>query len=181
MKPGTLVLAASTLWMVGAGDAGAQTAGSGNSELDRAQALADSGRTDEARASLGAWYGASQAPEPVELSRARLLRARLASDPDSAELDYVWVAIEGDAAHAPEAFLRLAQLRLLRGEHGVPHGPTRTLLPRTRRGVLAEGPPGPPAGHALRHSIETPGTARADALPATLVRCKGRGACACCY
>jgi tetratricopeptide (TPR) repeat protein len=31
-------------------------------------------------------------------------------------LDYVWVAIEGDAAHAPEAFLRLAQLRLLRGE-----------------------------------------------------------------
>ena len=44
------------------------------------------------------------------------MRARLASDPDSAELDYVWVAIEGDAAHAPEAFLRLAQLRLLRGE-----------------------------------------------------------------
>jgi len=116
VKPGALVLAASTLWILGAGHAGAQTAGSGNSELDRAQALADSGRTDEARASLGAWYGASQAPEPVELSRARLLRARLASDPDSAELDYVWVAIEGDAAHAPQAFLRLAQLRLLRGE-----------------------------------------------------------------
>ena len=116
MKPGALVLAASTLWIVAAGHAGAQTAGSAISELDRAQALADSGRTDEARASLGAWYGESQAPGPVEISRARMLRARLASDPDSAELDYVWVAIEGDAAHAPEAFLRLAQLRLLRGE-----------------------------------------------------------------
>ncbi len=116
MKAGALVFAAITSCFVGAGHAAAQTAGSGISELDRAQALADSGRTDEARASLGVWYGASQAPGPVELSRARLLRARLASDPDSAELDYVWVAIEGDAAHAPEAFLRLAQLRLLRGE-----------------------------------------------------------------
>jgi tetratricopeptide (TPR) repeat protein len=116
VKAGALVFAAITSCFVGAGHAAAQTAGSGISELDRAQALADSGRTDEARASLGVWYGASQAPGPVELSRARLLRARLASDPDSAELDYVWVAIEGDAAHAPEAFLRLAQLRLLRGE-----------------------------------------------------------------
>jgi tetratricopeptide (TPR) repeat protein len=116
VKAGALVFAAITSCFVGAGHAAAQTAGSGISELDRAQALADSGRTDEARASLGVWYGASQAPGPVELSLARLLRARLASDPDSAELDYVWVAIEGDAAHAPEAFLRLAQLRLLRGE-----------------------------------------------------------------
>ncbi|MEJ2334324.1 MAG: SPOR domain-containing protein [Gemmatimonadales bacterium] len=116
MNRGTLVLAVGTLWIAVAGHAGAQTSGSGVSELDRAQALADSGRTDAARASLDAWYGASEAPGPVELSRARLLRARLASDPDSAELDYVWVTIEGDAAHAPEALLRLAQLRLLRGE-----------------------------------------------------------------
>jgi hypothetical protein len=116
VRPGALVLAASTLWITGADHAGAQTSGATISDLDRAQALADSGRTDEARASLGAWYGASREPGSVELSRARLLRARLASDPDSAELDYVWVTIEGDAAYAPEAFLRLAQLRLLRGE-----------------------------------------------------------------
>lgn len=116
VKPGALVLAASGLWIAGAGYAPAQTSASGMSALDRVEALADSGRTDEARASLASWHAASQAPGPAELSRARLLRARLASDPDSAELDYVWVAIEGDAAHAPAALLRLAQLRLLRGE-----------------------------------------------------------------
>lgn len=100
-----------------AAEAGGQTTETGGAEaLARAEALADSGRTEEARRALRAWYGSPGASGGETLTRARLLRARLASDPDSAEADYVWVAIEGEAAHAPEAWLRLAQLRLLRGE-----------------------------------------------------------------
>lgn len=140
MKPGALLLAASILWGTGTDESVAQSADSGAPELDRAEALADSGRTEEARAALGAWYGASQDPGLAELSRARLLRARLASDPDSAELDYVWVAIEGDAAHAPEASLRLAQLRLLRGE------PERALADLER--LRASHPTDPRVGEA---------------------------------
>jgi tetratricopeptide (TPR) repeat protein len=80
------------------------------------QALADSGQTTEARSELEAWLASAASRTAVEISWARLLRARLSADPESAEVDYVWVAIEGDAAHAPEALLRLAQLRLMRGE-----------------------------------------------------------------
>ena len=85
-------------------------------ELARIRALADSGRVAEAREALGAWYASGPAPEGEEASRARFLRARLSANPDSAEADYVWVAIEGGSAFAPEAWLRLAQLRLLRGD-----------------------------------------------------------------
>lgn len=84
--------------------------------LPRIQALADSGQTAQARAALGAWFASGAPRTSVEISWARLLRGRLSSQSDSAEVDYVWVTIEGDPAHAPEAMLRLAQLRLMRGE-----------------------------------------------------------------
>lgn len=105
------------LWLAFAADGNAQSPGSSPAvELAKARALADSGRVEEARAYLEAWFSTGDPDGREELSLARLLRARLASDPDSAEADYVWVAIEGDATYAPEASMRLAQLRLVRGE-----------------------------------------------------------------
>ncbi len=123
MRPGCIpsprsgaAQALAALWLFAAAADGAAQSPDPASELARAQTLADSGRTEEARASLQAWFASGGRDEGEGASLARLLRARLASDPDSAESDYVWVAIEGDPAHAWEASMRLAQLRLMRGE-----------------------------------------------------------------
>jgi tetratricopeptide (TPR) repeat protein len=51
------------------------------------------------------------------MTRARFLRARLAADLDSAEVDYLWVAVEGGGIYGPLARLRLAQLHAARGSH----------------------------------------------------------------
>lgn len=147
--PPRVCLVALTVAIASAGGLRAQAAETPSRvELARIQALADSGRVDEAREALGAWHASGRAPGGEEASRARFLRARLTADPDSAEVDYVWVAIEGGSAFAPEAWLRLAQLRLLRGD------PERALADLER---LRTSYPGDPrtaeswlwTGHAL--------------------------------
>ncbi len=148
-RPTGVCLVALTAAIVSAGGLRAQAAETPRRvELARIQALADSGRVAEVREALGAWYASGPAPEGEEASWARFLRARLSADPDSAEADYVWVAIEGSSAFAPEAWLRLAQLRLLRGD------PERALADLER---LRTSYPGDPrtagswlwTGHAL--------------------------------
>ncbi len=148
-RPSRVCLVALTVAIASAGGLRAQAAETPRRvELARIQALADSGRVAEARKALGAWYASGPAPEREEAWSARFLRARLSADPDSAEVDYVWVAIEGGSAFASEAWLRLAQLRLLRGD------PERALVDLER---LRTSYPGDPrtseswlwTGHAL--------------------------------
>lgn len=145
-----VIIGAATLdASVASGQGAATEPGTG---LPAIQALADSGRATQARGALAAWLASSESPTRVEISWARLLRARLSADPDSAEADYVWVAIEGDAAHAPEALLRLAQLRLMRGE------PNRALADLDK--LRASYPGDPRAGEAwlwIGHSHEALG------------------------
>lgn len=114
------VLAAAWALLVGCGGTAlrAQTSPPhGLSALGEAEAAADSGRAEAARAALERWFEAhGERASRDEMARARLLRARLAQAADSAELEYLWVAIDGGPPHAAEAWLRLAQLHLARGE-----------------------------------------------------------------
>lgn len=87
------------------------------SGLDTAEAAADAGDISSARSLLGDWL----ASHPIdgtdrEITRARFLRARLSADLDSAQVDYLWVAVQGGEPYAAPARLRLAQLRATRGE-----------------------------------------------------------------
>lgn len=86
--------------------------------LDSVKAALDSGRVEAARTALQRWTR-TRAPEasPRQRARARLLRARLAEDADVARREYARVALEGGPEGA-RARLRLAQLRLARGQHG---------------------------------------------------------------
>jgi hypothetical protein len=87
--------------------------------LDAIEAAADSGRVERASELLGAWLASPAATAPdAEVGRALLLRARLATDPDSAEADYLEAALKGGSRTAATARLRLAQLRFTRGELG---------------------------------------------------------------
>ncbi len=89
----------------------------GSAALSRVETLAEAGRTDAARRELERWFeGPGDAASRREMARARLLRARLIRDADSAEVEYLWVAIDGGAPHGAAAWLRLAQLHLARGE-----------------------------------------------------------------
>lgn len=88
-------------------------------ELDAAEAALDAGRLEEARTALARWLeGGGLEERPDQAARARFLRARLTADPDSAEADYQWAALEGDARTGARARLALAQLRLARGDPG---------------------------------------------------------------
>lgn len=113
-------LAAAVVIGCGGGRAlGAQADPAGPSPLDAVEAALDSGHVEEARRGLARWFDRERGPVAGrELSRARFLRARLSRDPDSAEIEYLWVAIEGGRAYAPAAWLRLAQLHLARGRSG---------------------------------------------------------------
>ncbi len=94
--------------------AGQAPSGSG---LDMVEAALDSGRVELARAELTSWFAENEAAvDKSTLARARFLRGRMTADADSAEIDYIWVAIEGGRDYAPRAWLKLAQLRLVRGE-----------------------------------------------------------------
>lgn len=85
--------------------------------LDMVEAALDSGRVEVARAELGRWFGSQEDDAELEkLARARFLRARMTADADSAELDYIWVAIDGGGPYAAESWLKLAQLWLMRGD-----------------------------------------------------------------
>ena len=149
LRPTRVYLVALTAAIASAGGLRAQTVETPRRvELARIQVLADSGRVAEAREALDVWYASGPASEEEEASGARFLRARLSADPDSAEMDYVWVAIEGGSAFAPEAWLRLAQLRLLRGD------PERALADLERLRTSYPGDPRTAAswlwtGHAM--------------------------------
>lgn len=84
--------------------------------LDSAERAADLGRTDEARELLEGWFASPQAANrQADVEKARFLRARLTRDLDSARVDYLWVAIRGDARYGAAARLRLAQLYVAEG------------------------------------------------------------------
>ena len=86
-------------------------------ELHRIEAGADSGRVAEARTDLERWFAehGSEA-DRRSLARARFLRARLSQDADSARSEYLWIAIDGGSEYGAPAWLRLAQLDLVRGD-----------------------------------------------------------------
>ncbi len=85
--------------------------------LDIVEAALDSGRVEVARAELDRWFGINEEEaERQKMARARYLRGRMTADADSAEIDYIWVAIDGGGPYAAEAWLKLAQLRLMRGD-----------------------------------------------------------------
>lgn len=97
--------------------AAAQTQRAPGPPLDEIEAMADAGRVAEARGALAAWFAAEQeTAERHDMVRARFLRARLTPDVDSAEVEYLWVAIDGGTPYGAAAWLRLAQLHLARGE-----------------------------------------------------------------
>lgn len=85
--------------------------------LDIVEAALDSGRVEVARAELDRWFGSNDPGAELErVARARFLRGRMTADADSAEIDYLWVAIDGGGPYADESWLKLAQLRLMRGD-----------------------------------------------------------------
>ena len=85
--------------------------------LDIIEAALDSGKVEEARSELERWFSEHQNDaEREKLAHARFLRGRMTTDADSAELDYLWVAIDGGGPYAAESWLKLAQLNLMRGD-----------------------------------------------------------------
>lgn len=97
--------------------AGASAQSTPPPDLERLEAAVDSGRVEGARDGVERWLATTGASAPADhLARARLLRARLMQDADSARMEYLWVAIDGRSAHGGEAWFRLAQLDLALGD-----------------------------------------------------------------
>ena len=95
-----------------AGPASAQDDGA----LTAAEVAADAGDLERARVYLRQWLDSPDAARPdADVSRALLLRARLAANVDSAEVDYLEAAVRGGERYGALARLRLAQLRLAEG------------------------------------------------------------------
>ncbi len=87
--------------------------------LSRVDSLVVAGQYADARTTLGRWWSArDQFDVPgSDMARALMLRARLASDPDDAEPDYLAVVLGyPTSTHAPEALLRLGQGLLATGD-----------------------------------------------------------------
>ncbi len=90
---------------------------SSSPSLEVAEAAADSGDVERARELLDAWIATREGDAPSDRwERARFLEARLAEDPDSARRLYARLAVESGSEIGARARLRLAQLRLARGE-----------------------------------------------------------------
>lgn len=88
----------------------------GPPSLDAVEAAADRGQLGEARGLLERWREArGDGADRAASERARLLAARLSTDPDSARTLYAGLAVSGGPDVAAEARLRLAQLRLAEG------------------------------------------------------------------
>lgn len=84
--------------------------------LDAAELAADAGDVTQAREYLRGWLDSEAAARPdADVGRALFLRARLAENVDSAEVDYLEAAVRGGEDYAALARLRLAQLRLTSG------------------------------------------------------------------
>jgi tetratricopeptide (TPR) repeat protein len=85
--------------------------------LDAAELAADAGDVERARQYLRSWLESEAAARAdADVGRALFLRARLAENVDSAAVDYLEAAVRGDEEYAALARLRLAQLRLTRGQ-----------------------------------------------------------------
>lgn len=85
--------------------------------LDIVEAALDSGRVEVARGELDRWFESNEDGAELEtMARARYLRGRMTANAEQAEIDYIWVAIDGGGPYAAEAWLKLAQLRLMRGD-----------------------------------------------------------------
>lgn len=87
------------------------------SRLDTVEAAADRAQRAVARTLLEEIAAAEPAWSRRDLARAHFLRARLMTDVDSAEVEYLTAAIDGEGPYASRARLRLAQLRLAHGDH----------------------------------------------------------------
>lgn len=112
MRATRLLLCAALLGCVGPAPLRAQSPA--GADLDGAEAALDAGRVEEARRDLREWlrtHGSRDLPP-----QARWLRARLALDVDSARQEYLRLAVDGRSDYAPRAWLRLAQLDLIRGD-----------------------------------------------------------------
>ncbi len=95
----------------------AQASGASPS-LEAIEAAADSGHAERARRALARWVQSrGDDVTPAVRAHADFLRGRLATDVDSATLAYTTVAIGGVLPWAAAARLRLAQLRLARGQY----------------------------------------------------------------
>ncbi len=89
----------------------------GESELDRIEALMGAGDYEGARTSLERWWAAAQDASAGARAQALMLRARLASDPQAAERDYLALALGyPTSTYAPTALLRLGQGFLATGD-----------------------------------------------------------------
>ncbi|MEJ2216129.1 MAG: SPOR domain-containing protein [Gemmatimonadota bacterium] len=85
--------------------------------LDQVEQLMQSGQYQQARQAIAQWWNATPDPGPRDAARAHLLRGRLAVDPDSAETDYLAIALGFPTQpQAAEALLRLGQLLVNKGE-----------------------------------------------------------------
>lgn len=103
---------AAALSIAFAGGASAQTI-----DLDAVEAIADRGDAVQARERLDVWLAANDGQASrAELTRAWFLRGRLMSDVDSAEVEYLRAAIDGDGPFASRARLRLGQMQLAKGD-----------------------------------------------------------------
>jgi len=114
MRRPILFTLAAVVFAASAQDTAAQ---GGDPVLDSVAESLSGGQVDEARSALDGWFPAhaDQASE-VDIARARYYRARATLNADSAEVDYLWVAVSGVDEYAPLARLRLAQLHLASGD-----------------------------------------------------------------
>ncbi|MEJ2678661.1 MAG: SPOR domain-containing protein [Gemmatimonadota bacterium] len=85
--------------------------------LDEVEQLALSGQYQQARQAIDEWWRATPDPSPADAVRGHMLRGRLTVDPDSAEADYLAIALGYPTQpEAAEALLRLGQLLLMKGD-----------------------------------------------------------------
>ena len=86
-------------------------------DLDHIEARIEAGRFEGAAEAIEGWLAAvGRNAARGDLVRARYLRARLLTDPDSARAELLSVAMDGGSRYGSRAWLRLAQLDLALGE-----------------------------------------------------------------
>ena len=86
-------------------------------DLDHLEARIEAGRFEGAAEAIEGWLAAEgRNAARGDVVRARYLRARLLTDPDSARAELLSVAMDGGSRYGSRAWLRLAQLDLALGE-----------------------------------------------------------------
>lgn len=111
------LLAASPLWGLVAPSAARAGQEAPPVDLDPLEARIETGRLEGAAEAIGRWFATrAETATRGEVVRARYLRARLFTDPDSARAELLSIAMDGGASYGARAWLRLAQLDLARGE-----------------------------------------------------------------